>query len=351
MKNRFVYLAIAALCLVGCGKDNTPAQGGKEEDVDEIYLNPVYDSDFPDPTVWREDDGWYYAVCTQLKTVIKSNNLTSWYVASSREAISDSDRNTIKATYQNIYAPQVCEVGGERLLYAGLTNSPSSSAVGVFKQDKTTKIFKYIGIVVGYPDKGGVKDSIDPDVVTDENGRVWLFFGSTYGIHRIELNKDGLSVKEGAELVRVAGKDGYSGSTRENVFEGAYLYRHGDYWYLFVSAGSYNNAGYKLLVGRSKTIDGEFVGKDGRKLYDGYATRILYSDSQDSLNGPGHNGEIFVDKKGRSYMFYHSHTVKASGTAYKPRKLLMQEMFWDSDGWPYFEGSKPQVYGNAPKLK
>lgn len=350
MRYFLLSVSFALACLCACDKGNSP-ESGKQDEVDEVYINPVYDADFPDPTVWRGDDGWYYALCTQCKTVIRSNDLVTWFVANSKKAISDEDMNDIHAKYKNIYAPQVCEVGGERLLYAGLINSPSDSAVGVFKQDKKTGVFKYMGIVVGYPDLGGVKDSIDPDVVTDEDGRVWLFFGSTYGIHRIELNPDGLSVKEGASLVRVAGKDGFSGSTRENVLEGAYLYKRGDYWYMFVSAGSYNNARYKLLVGRSRTLDGEFLDKDGRKLYDGYATKILYSDNQDTLNGPGHNGEIITDKKGRTYMLYHCHTVKASGTDYIKRKLLLQEIFWGQDGWPYFEGGKPQLYGNSPKLK
>lgn len=341
-------LFLIQFTFVSCKKDD--GKQDDEKEVDEIFINPVFDGDFPDPTVWRGDDGAFYALCTQVKRTLKSNDLVSWY-ACSKHVINDKDRSEITVRYKNIYAPQVCEVGGVRLLYVALHNSVADSAVGVFKENKDTGMFEYHGVITSSQDVGGIPDSIDPDVVTDESGRVWLFYGSTLGIHRLELNPDGLSVKDGASPVRIAGRDGYSGSTRDDVFEGAYLYRRNGFWYLFASAGSYNTYHYRIVVGRSTTIDGTFLTKDGKKMLDGYGTTVLSSPVNETLNGPGHNGEIIKDTKGRTYIFYHCHTSKTAGSSYLSRSMMLQQIFWDQDGWPYVEGGTPQRYVTMPYLK
>lgn len=86
---------------------------------------------------------------------------------------------------------------------------------------------------------------------------------------------------------------------------------------------------------------------------DGYATMILRSEKEDEFFGPGHNGEIFTVKEGRTFIFYHCHWKGTSasghsstvwkGPAYVPRPLFLQEIFWDDAGWPYFgNGGRPQ---------
>ncbi len=50
------------------------------------YVNPVLDADFPDPTVIRASDGWFYAYATQTVSgglgynfqVARSRDLVSW---------------------------------------------------------------------------------------------------------------------------------------------------------------------------------------------------------------------------------------------------------------------------------
>ena len=202
---------------------------------------------------------------------------------------------------------------------------------------------------------------IDPEVVRDlKDGRLWLVFGHG-DVRRVELTDDGRFQKPGAKVEHVAGIElGAPRPQRDDPrygaqwCEGAYLHFRDGKWYLFCSVGSWQDHTYRVIVGRSDTLDGTFVDKEGRRLADGYGTVILRSDKGDEFFGPGHNGEIFTLPSGRSYIFYHCHwrgcdktgdddSNMKVGKTYVPRPLFLQEIFWDPAGWPYFgNGGKPQ---------
>ena len=138
-------------------------------------------------------------------------------------------------------------------------------------------------------------------------------------------------------------------SARDKVFEGAYLHYRDGWWYLFASAAQYWNYTYKVVVGRSRTIDGEFLDRQGRKMTEGYSTPVISSADGDNFFGPGHNGEIFTDDKGRDFIFYHCHDKSKNND--DKRFLMLQQIFWDESGWPYVEGGKPCSGGVAPYFK
>lgn len=188
-------------------------------------------------------------------------------------------------------------------------------------------------------------------------GKVWLFFGHG-DIRRVELKPDGLGIAPGAQIEHVAGVElGRPGFSVEDVrfpnnfTEGASVYRHGGWWYLFVSEGFYTDHTYRVGVGRAKTLDGAFVDKEGRQMKDAYSSVVLRSDKDDEFFGPGHNGEIVVSPSGKTYMFYHCHwtglmpDAEGSRPKYIPRPLCLQEIKRGEDGWPYFDNSKPAKTG------
>lgn len=78
----------------------------------------------------------------------------------------------------------------------------------------------------------------------EDNGKKYLFWGSFRGIYGIELSGDGLSVRDGAKKKQVAG----------TAYEGTYIHKRGDYYYLFASIGSCCEglkSTYTTVVGRS----------------------------------------------------------------------------------------------------
>ena len=298
--------------------------------------NPVWVRNWPDPTIWKAEDGRYYCVATNPRRSLVSDDLFNWQI-SDITPIDDASWETVSKISRNFWAPDVATVNGKRLLYLTLYNSAEDSNIGVFQEFAPCQ-FHFKGIITSGKETG-IEDTIDPEVVTDpKTGRVWLFFGSVGGIHRIELAPDG-SLKDGAKYEHVAGLTVHQCPDRSMVFEGSYLHYRKGYWYLFVSSGFFGNHTYQLQVGRSKKLTGTFLNREGKPMKEGYATPVLHSDEGDNFFGPGHCGEIFKAADGNEYIFYHCHVRESREPGQRP--MFMSRIQWGKDGWPYVEGGKP----------
>lgn len=323
MKNTIV-LTLVALVSSGC----TIAQN--------LVSNPVWPENFPDPTVWKGDDGIYYSAATNVNKLLKSVDLMNW-TDTGRAPVSFDDVARMHVIAERFWAPDVVVVNSCRLMYLTLYNSAQDSNIAVLKEIKDGE-FSYEGVITSGKNTG-IEDTIDPEIVTDPvTGKVWMFFGSVGGIYRVELTSDGMRVAPGACYTHVAGVTIHEDSTRTKVFEGSYLHRHGEYWYLFVSGGFFGDHTYKLMVGRSRSLTGVFKDRAGREMRLGFATDVLSSDRGDFFYGPGHCGEIHQSSDGREFIFYHCHTLNMKPAQ---RAMLMQEILWDEQGWPYCIGGKP----------
>ena len=324
-----------------------------------FFSNPVFAHDWADPDVWQGDDGNYYTFSTAgakysggLGKFLCSEDMVRW------DTIPDyvwtlETLAQLKKYGDNIWAPQVVKIKGQWLMYVSCYTSESKSAIAVLTLD--SKTFPTgdgahgpwsFHSVLTQSSVSKINDTIDPFVVEDpETGKVWMFFGGVDKVYRVELASDGLSLaEENPTYTHVAGLKYSEDHSREKVFEASSLYYHDGYWYLFVSAGLYSDYSYSLKVGRSETLTGDFVDKNGNSLKDGIATKILSTTkSSTDFWGPGHNGGIFKDIEGRTYMYYHCHAkdVPVTVAGYTPRALMLQQMFWGENGWPYFKGGKP----------
>lgn len=316
-----------------------------ESSSDDVYSNPVLNLDTPDPCVVNGENGYYYMLSTGAlgtKKMYRSPNLLDWEEDDSpftTDAVSEclTDLNKQSVTF---WAPEIVKIEDKYNMYL----SDSSTPMLVFQSKHPYFGYEYKGKIIT-TSNGLSGDNIDACVRYDLDGTLWMVWGSTYGMYRQKLSADGLTLDSEDQREHIAGKLLSEDSSRATVFEGAYLYRRKGYWYLFVSAGQYYNSSYCIKVGRSTTINGTFEDKLGNEMVDGYATTILSSSSSDALYGPGHNGQIFTDKKNRTYMLFHSHYTGASSSSV--RVLCLQELFWDEDGWPYFENSgKPLLSMN-----
>lgn len=304
----------------------------------QTITNPVWQRDWPDPTIWVGDDGRYHCIATNPTRSIVSDDLFHWEM-SDVAPVDVNSWGAMQAICQRFWAPDVAMVDGKRNMYLTLYNSAEDSKIGVLQEYAPCQ-FRYMGVVTSSLETG-IHDTIDPEVVTDpKTGKVWLFFGSVGGIHRVELTKDGLALKEGAKYEHVAGLKVEENPDRSKVFEGSYLHQHGKYWYLFVSSGFFSDHTYKLKVGRAKSLTDTFLDRDGNRMDEGFATTVLHSEEGDRFYGPGHCGEIFKAKDGNEYIFYHCHVEGSRRRGSRP--LFISRILWDEEGWPYVEGGKPQ---------
>ena len=316
---------------------------------DSTYVNPVYPRDWPDPTVWRADDGTFYSLSTgqnASRPLLCSDDLVHWHF-SDIVPLDDHVMQRFLQVGRHVWAPDIAMVNGTRMAYFTLYNSKEDASIVALRETSAPGRFEYVGVITSGKDTG-IDDTIDPEVIVDHaTGKVWMFFGSMGRIHRVELNAHGTQLAPGARYEVAAGVHGSDNPQRDRVFEGSYLHYRKGWWYLFVSAGQYWDHTYQIKVGRSKNLDGEFVDREGRPMREGYATTVIRSDEGDHFYGPGHNAEIFTDKRHRDWMLYHCHNGATHPNA---RPMMLQRIRWDHKGWPYVKGGKPTPTDKSPRF-
>lgn len=306
------------------------------ETVGETYTNPVLDMSVPDPTVVRGEDGRFYMYGTEDTRnvpIYVSDNLVDWDFVGT--AFTDATRPSM-VPGGGIWAPDINKIGDKYVLYfskskwggeweCGIGCAVADNPGGPFLNAKKLFISNEIG----------VQNSIDPFYI-EEDGRKYMFWGSFRGIYAIELSDDGLSVKDGAEKVKIAG----------TLIEGTYIIKRDGYYYLFGSAGSCcdgANSSYHVMVARSENLLGPYVNKVGGKALDNAFSNLLFR-SPDVV-GPGHNSELVVDDAGQHWMLYHGYDAKDIGGG---RKVFLDKVEWDKDGWPMVNNVRPSVKAELP---
>ena len=305
IKSRII-IAISLVGLMGCSNDNDISQTNDvyATQKNEIYI-PIY----------------------------KSTNMIEWeYVGAAFKLKPEWQPNT------RLWAPDINYINGKYVLYYSLGNwdKPKESCIGVAVSDYPNGPFVDKGKLLDY--NTGNMQCIDP-YYYEEDGKKYLFWGSfKNGSKFVELNNDGLSIKNETISDKIAGP----------LIEGISIHKHNGYYYLFGSTGNCCDGGkstYRVLVGRSKNIAGPYVGKDGNIMNNNSQYNEVILESNSLFAGPGHNSEIITDDKGDDWILYHAwQRSKIS----KDRQLMCDQILWSSDDWPYFVDSAPSKKSRIP---
>jgi arabinan endo-1,5-alpha-L-arabinosidase len=307
-----------------------------------------------DPSVVRGagDDPHWYAFCTtdplnssdrnatggfnfHLIPILRSADLVHWTYAGDVF----SARPDWVADDAGLWAPDIRYMNGQFYLYyaASWTDLPGGgSAIGVATSAGPLGPWADSGAPVVEPHApsccpGDKRWVFDPAVVTDDSGQNWIYYGSYFGgVSVRQLSADGLQSDPNSQTqVTIA-----------NRYEGAFVTRHGEYYYLFVSATDCCRGpltGYSVFVGRATTPAGPFVDRDGVSLLAGQVggTPAL-SMNGNRWVGPGHN-TVFTDVAGRDWVLYHAvdrtNPYFTGATGFTRRPLMMDMLVW-KDGWP-----------------
>ena len=343
---------ILALFFLSCSPALMEETGVAADAQTREFTNPLSGMKGADPTaIWDDRSAQFICYPTpgaEYTQYLVSEDLVSW--KPSGKYLFDSETyDRIKTYGDQIWAPDIVKIGDKYLLYLTVT-TPKEKKWGIVvlsSPSMTQEYFRFENYLTGY-DITGIKDSIDPEVF-EADGKVWMMFGSTGGVFLVELSADGTRIADGAEMLHVAGIDMNRDKTRARCTEGEYVYYRDGWWYLFTSVGAYNNSTYQIIVGRSRSFKGPYLSRKGQTMRKGYGTKILSTRDDCMFFGPGHNGEIFTDSKGDTFMLYHCH-VRPEAGKWGPRYLFLQQIFWDKEGWPYFETGHPVASGKAPVM-
>ncbi|HZH75690.1 MAG TPA: family 43 glycosylhydrolase, partial [Archangium sp.] len=191
------------------------------------YTNPVFDEDFPDPTVIDAGNGWFYAYATQGDIAGRTQNIQ---VARSRDLVTwerVGDALPVKPAWasrtQLFWAPDVHRRGRTFYLYYSAGLDPDRAAR--FKKEQgaaeSTEGVFCLGVATSPTPEGPFRDSgrplqcglsfvnIDPMAFDDpRTGKKYLYWGSGFQPIRVqELAADRLSFKKGSAPIELVKAD------------------------------------------------------------------------------------------------------------------------------------------------
>lgn len=176
-------------------------------------------------------------------------------------------------------------------------------------------------------------NAIDPCLVQDGKGGLWMGFGSFWGgIRLVEL--DPASGKR-----RVPNGTLYSIAFHESI-EAPFFCWRAPYHYLFVNWGACcrgTNSTYEIRVGRSVEVTGPYVDKDGVEMMRGGGTSVLIT--RWPRVGPGHLSFFKAGDRPMASVHYYDADNGGRGT------LGILNVRWDTEGWPELVWDAP-----GPKL-
>lgn len=361
-----------------------------------------------DPSIIKLDDGSYYIAGSHLAAA-RSSDLENWTFTANSDA---GTKNTTffkdiytdlavpaawsspsNANYDlsgNLWAPDIIynEVLGKYCMYLSVNGDNWKSSIVMCTADNIDGPYTYVDTIVysgfnntdtfnysktdvqkvlgdnpdisRYLDKNGEwnanygTNAIDPAVFYDENGNLWMIYGSWFGgLYMLELDENtGLrdysvkydtvtDVSDAYMGIKAAGGHWVSG-------EGAYIeYMENPktgkgYYYLFVSYGCFNNdGGYNMRVFRSENPSGPYVDQNGNSaIYTSGGNNIggnigmrLMSNYQWDCNdrpnkAQGHNS-VLMDDDGRLFVIYHNKFDDEYGFhEVRVHQLIMNEDDW-----------------------
>ena len=335
---RFVPALYAALALVSAAAFAAPS------DV------PVVATPAHDPSIIKSGP-WYYLFITSPGILVeRSRDLVNWTV------VGQVFRPAPDWTYKEVprfdgtmWAPDISFVNGRFLLYYAVSSFGSNqSCIGLAANttlDPKDPAYQWKdeGKVIGSLPGKDNWNAIDPNLAWDDQGRYYLSFGSFWdGIKMAAIDPStGKLLRDPPTLISLARRPG----VRNDPIEASFIFRRvghaggngsgdehsggpGGMYFLFVS---YDyccrgiNSDYKIAVGRSSSITGPYVDKDGKPMTDGGGSVILqgYGD----VHGPGHNAVLHDGQT--DWLVHHMYDGTRGGTAL----LQVRPITW-KDGWP-----------------
>jgi len=231
---------------------------------------------------------------------------------------------------RGLWAPDISYFNKRyHLYYSASTWGRNRSCIGLAVNetlDPTNPEYKWVDrgkVIESVPGRDNW-NAIDANLVLDERGEPWLAFGSFWsGIKLRRLDRSTGKLHSDPHIYSLAAR------SSPGAVEAPCIVRRGAYYYLFVSfdyCGRGAESTYKIMVGRSKTVTGPYLDRDGKPMLDGGGTLVL--DSRGHVRGPGHNSVLANGDQ--HWLVHHYYDADLFGVP----TLQIRPLTWDQAGWP-----------------
>lgn len=221
---------------------------------------------------------------------------------------------------------------------------------------KLTDVYKVLGEGADLTRYQNIKNTklnaIDPCVLFDGDGSLWMVFGSWFGgLYMLRLDENtGLRDYTTTYETIPNEQDAYYGYKVHGGFgvsgEGPYIIEKNGYYYLFVSYGGLvADGGYQIRVFRSENITGPYVDEAGNSavytkecndLFEKVGVRIMgsydWTGNREIRVAQGHNS-AYVTDDGEIFMVYHSRFAGGKNGISEAHEVRVQQLFVNKDGW------------------
>jgi len=294
-----------------------------------------------DPVMAKEGDTYYVYSTGPGITFYSSQNMLDW---KSEGRIFKEKPTWAQAAAPDfnghVWAPDVQFHQGKYYLYYSVSGfGKNASAIGVatnttLNPHASNYHWQDHGLVIKSIPGRDDWNAIDPNIAEDNQGQGWMVFGSFWGgIKLVKLNDDWTQVKEPQEWHTVARRavtiSAHEGTAGPQEIEAPFIFKKNNYYYLFVSWGlccQGPKSTYRLMIGRSNSITGPYLDKEGHDLASGGGSLVIGGTSE--WKALGHNSAYSMD--GKDYLVLHAYETADNYL----QKLKIMEMHWDSALWP-----------------
>ena len=307
-----------------------------------------------DPVMAQEGDTYYIYATGMGVQQMTSKDRKVWTVSHNpvMSVIPHWTRDSVPGFRHHVWAPDVIQYRGKWwLAYSCSTFGRNGSVIGLLSTHSLAScLWDDEGAIVCSREGRDNWNAIDPNFVIDDNDQPWLVWGSFWdGIQLARLDttmhiakgekprtiarRFNLTAPDGKKALSTnpnPPKNPTSDFAGPNAIEAPFIFKHAGYYYLFVSwdyccQGAKSN--YRVAVGRSKCVEGPYLGPDGTDMRDGGGKIFLEGDKKE-YEAAGHCAAYHIDDQ--DIFICHGYSVAQQGASV----LIQRPIVWTSDGWP-----------------
>ena len=335
MTRHLLLGALSIVALLAACQQIGPEQATSDSEVEAVMLEPEGAIQRVHDPVIAYEGGTYYIFSTGSRIpVVCSKDKLSWEHCGRVFTRNPAWTREVNPNLADIWAPDISFFNNKwHLYYAVSTFGTQNSAIGLATNvtlDPESPDYEWVDqgeVLRSRP--GDPWNAIDANLVLDEKGEPWLAWGSFWsGIWMGPIDRaTGKLATTASNYYQLA--DRSAGSDNTPAIEAPFIVQRDGKWYLFVSFDQCCQgigSTYNVRVGRSDSLTGPYVDREGMPMNEGGGTLILSEYGQ--WKGPGHNGMLVEDDV--FWMVYHAYDAKQIGIS----KLRIESISWGADGWP-----------------